>query len=277
MGFFAVAHFFVSDSFSAAQRHSAFLLSPSVLLMSSSTLADFEILEQLGKGSYGTVYRVRRLADQRFYVLKQISMGPLTPLQQRECVSEVSLLASLDSPHIVRYYDSFLDKDALNIIMELCEMGDVHQLLKRQSATAPPSFLSENQLWHLFLHTALGLHYLHARKILHRDLKTMNLFVNAEGNIKIGDLGVAKMLTTQSAMANTAVGTVRKQEQHIRGCRLALRSSSIQLILDCSVAFAAAAAAAAAAAFLRSRIICRRSCAKESHTMRNRTYGRWEW
>ena len=87
--------------------------------MSRSTLSDFVVLGQLGKGSYGTVFKVRRKADERLYVMKQISMGALDERAQRECVQEVTLLAAVDSTHVVRYYDSFLENDCLHIIMSV--------------------------------------------------------------------------------------------------------------------------------------------------------------
>lgn len=72
--------------------------------------------------------------DDRIYVLKQICIGGLSLKEQRDCVVEVRLLASLDSPFVVRYFDSFLDGEqsasTLNIIMEFCEKGDLQQRLK---------------------------------------------------------------------------------------------------------------------------------------------------
>ena len=67
-------------------------------------------------------------------MLKQIHIGSLSLKEQRDCVVEVRLLASIDSPHVVRYYDSFLQGEqaaaTLNIIMEYCQQGDLQQRLK---------------------------------------------------------------------------------------------------------------------------------------------------
>lgn len=75
-----------------------------------------------------------RSVDDRIYVLKQICIGSLSLKEQRDCVVEVRLLASIDSPFVVRYFDSFLDGEqsasTLNIIMEYCEKGDLQQRLK---------------------------------------------------------------------------------------------------------------------------------------------------
>jgi serine/threonine protein kinase len=99
--------------------------------MSRSTLSDFVVLGQLGKGSYGTVFKVRRKADERLYVMKQISMGALDERAQRECVQEVTLLAAVDSTHVVRYYDSFLENDCLHIIMSVRNWAKHSSLTER--------------------------------------------------------------------------------------------------------------------------------------------------
>jgi NIMA (never in mitosis gene a)-related kinase len=74
--------------------------------------------------------------------------------------------------------------------MEYCENGDLGKYLKRQMGRA----LSENTIWKFFIEMVLGLNYLHTHKILHRDIKTINMFLGKENKIKIGDLGVAKLL-----------------------------------------------------------------------------------
>ena len=67
--------------------------------------------------------------------------------------------------------------------------------------------LQESKIWKFFIEMSLGLNYLHSNKILHRDIKTINMFLGKEDKIKIGDLGVAKLLNQTSNFANTVVGT----------------------------------------------------------------------
>jgi NIMA (never in mitosis gene a)-related kinase len=134
-----------------------------------------------------------------------VSLRGLDARQQHDAVRECQLLAALDSPFIVRYFDSFLEGTDLNIVMEFCEGGDVSQLLAKHAAHG--TFLAEKEVWRLFLETVIGVHELHRRHILHRDLKTMNLFLDRNSHIKIGDLGVAKMLSGTDKFAQTIVGT----------------------------------------------------------------------
>ena len=168
----------------------------------ASTRADFIWEEpRLGAGSFGEVHRVRRRADGVTYVIKTISAA-LSRADQEASLNEVRLLASVDHPRVVRYYDSFDDGGRLHIVMEHCERGDLAMLLEAR-AGAP---LAEGEVWAHLLQTASGLHHLHSRKVLHRDLKAKNLFLAADG-VKIGDLGVARLLGASTEFASTVVGT----------------------------------------------------------------------
>jgi NIMA (never in mitosis gene a)-related kinase 1/4/5 len=95
--------------------------------------------------------------------------------------------------------------------MEFCNRGDLQSLLKKAAERNVPG-LKEDVVWNMCLQVILGLHYLHKKRILHRDLKTANVFlqkINSSPNyfVKIGDLGVAKLMDTSTAFANTIVGT----------------------------------------------------------------------
>jgi NIMA (never in mitosis gene a)-related kinase len=87
--------------------------------------------------------------------------------------------------------------------MEYCENGDIGKYLKKQMNRP----LQENKIWKFFIEMSLGLHYLHSNKILHRDIKTINMFLGKDDKVKIGDLGVAKMLNQTANFAHTVVGT----------------------------------------------------------------------
>lgn len=82
-------------------------------------------------------------------------------------------MADLDHEYCVRYYDSFIDEGKLNIVMEYCDRGDLQRLLKNQGNKK----LKEDVIWRLFIQMALGLRYLHTKRILHRDIKSANVFL----------------------------------------------------------------------------------------------------
>jgi NIMA (never in mitosis gene a)-related kinase len=80
-----------------------------------SSTSDFEVLSRLGAGSFGTVYKVRRHADGELYVIKNVRIMELSRKEQSEAINEVQILAQLKSPFVVRYYDSFIERDSLHI------------------------------------------------------------------------------------------------------------------------------------------------------------------
>lgn len=168
-----------------------------------SQTKDFEIIKKLGQGAHGTVYKVRRNKDNNIYVLKQIPLDKMSPSVKKSCINEAFLLHCLQNEFIVRYYDSFLESQKLNIVMEFCEAGDLCTYINQQMGKP----LQEKTIWKFLIQICLGLRFLHAQKILHRDIKTQNIFLSGKDeSIRIGDLGVAKVLD-KSAYAHAQVGT----------------------------------------------------------------------
>lgn len=111
-------------------------------------------------------------------------------------------MGKLSHPFIVSYRSSFIESNTLNIVMEYCRNGDLAQYLKMQNKKPLP----ENKIWKFFLQICLGLQHIHNNRILHRDIKTLNIFLGQDEEVKIGDLGVAKMLSSND-FAMTMVGT----------------------------------------------------------------------
>lgn len=103
----------------------------------------------------------------------------------------------------MRYFDSFVENRQLNIVMEYCEQGDLETFIKNQMGRPLP----ESRIWRYFFQIAEGLLELHSKNILHRDIKSMNIFLTSNDSIRIGDLGVAKRLESTSAHARNLVGT----------------------------------------------------------------------
>ena len=103
---------------------------------------------------------------------------------------EIELLATLESAYIVGYYDSFIEDTKINIIMEYCQHGDLQSYIKRQNGKP----FTDNFIWRTFIHICLGVYYLHAQDIIHRDLKTLNILLAKDNQAKIGDFGAAKKL-----------------------------------------------------------------------------------
>ena len=185
------------------------MASISIQQQSSSSLDDFTIGLMLGRGSFGSVYSCVRKQTSKKYVIKQINVQILSSEEQRDAVKEVRLMASLNHQNIVHYYDSFIDGKLLNIVMGLCDGGDLQEFLKKRNKQ---NKIKEPLVWHLFIQICKGMAYMHSKRILHRDLKTANIFLSNTNDpkrpkVKIGDLGVARVLDNSSSFAQTMVGT----------------------------------------------------------------------
>jgi len=135
--------------------------------------------------------------------MKQINIAQMNRSQKDEALNEAKILQALKSPYIVGYHDSFIENEKLCILMEYCENGDLAQLLKARHGR----LLEEDMIWKYFIEISLALLYLHNKKILHRDMKTMNVFLTKDFHVRLGDLGVAKVLSQNTNFAHTMVGT----------------------------------------------------------------------
>ncbi len=117
------------------------------------------------------------LESKKVFVVKEVDTRGMSKRQSFEALEEINIMGMVDSPYIVNYYDSFVsDSIKINIIMEFCEHGDLHSYLKKLNG----KHLNENVIWKFFIQISLGMHHLHSQNILHRDLKTLNIFLTKE-------------------------------------------------------------------------------------------------
>lgn len=170
----------------------------------------YEILEQVGKGSFGAVTKIRRKSDQKLLVWKEISYGRMKEKEKQQLVSEVNILREFRHPHIVKYYDRIVDKtnSKIFIVMEFCEKGDLGHLIKKHKRDG--TYLNEENIWRLFSHVLLALQACHNRpsgKILHRDIKPGNILMDSNSNAKLADFGLSRIMGENSVYAETKVGT----------------------------------------------------------------------
>ena len=156
-------------------------------------MENFNIIKKIGEGAYSTVYIVRRNEDDQLYALKKVKIQSLSLKEKQNALNEVRILASIKSPFVIGYKESFIDEtdQTLCIVMEYADEGDLFQkitLYKKLHTT-----FSENDAWKIFIQITKGLHDLHSYNILHRDLKSANVFLFRDGTAKLGDLNVSKI------------------------------------------------------------------------------------
>ena len=139
--------------------------------------------------------------------MKSLYYGDMNEKEKQQLVAEVNILRELSHNHIVRYYDRVIDRSAkkIYIVMEYCAGGDLASLIRAQSKAA--TRLSAAFIHQVVWQTASALQLCHSRSFLHRDLKPHNLFLTAHNQIKLGDFGLARILPSPSAFANTHAGT----------------------------------------------------------------------
>jgi len=157
---------------------------------------------RIGSGSYGTVHRVRDRWDDRVYWMKRIDLAASDEKQRRAAYSEVAMLMDLDHPGIVRYHDHFVQELHLCVVMDYCESGDLHHAIKRRARGA--THFAEEEVLDLFMQILDVLSYVHSQRVLHRDLKTHNIFLNGPGRAMLGDFGIAKQLEGSAEATGTA-------------------------------------------------------------------------
>ena len=165
----------------------------------------FEILEKLGDGAYSVVYKVRRKEDSQIYALKKVSLSNLSQKEKENSLNEVRILASVKSTFVIAYKEAFIDEkdQSLCIVMEYADKGDLYQKITQFKKMG--CLIDEVDIWRIFIQMTKGLKALHDLKILHRDLKSANIFLFSDGSAKIGDLNVSKV--AYKGLGYTQTGT----------------------------------------------------------------------
>eukprot|EP00906_Rhabdomonas_costata_P024487 RCo035187 len=184
-----------------------------------------ERLERIGKGSFGEVYRARVRLTGAVVVLKQVDLSGLNPKQRSEAANEVRVLAGLPRhPNVVAHLGSFVDLagERLNIVMEYADRGSLFDRVQQAKDRSQP--LEEVEIWQIFAQLTLALHHVHQAGVLHRDIKSANVFLASPSSpgsgsgggggagegasvVKLGDFGVAKHLLCRADLATTCIGT----------------------------------------------------------------------
>ena len=165
----------------------------------------FLILDKLGEGSFSSVYKVKRKEDGLIYALKKVKFLKLKEKEKLNALNEIRILSSINNQNVISYKEAFFDeKDStLNIIMEYADKGDLFQLISEYKKKK--EHFEENEIWDALIQLLNGLKALHELNILHRDLKSANVFLFSNGLAKLGDLNVSKV--TRKGLGYTQTGT----------------------------------------------------------------------
>ncbi|XP_065681888.1 uncharacterized protein LOC100207375 isoform X1 [Hydra vulgaris] len=169
---------------------------------SGNQISNYEKIRILGRGAYGTAVLYRKKDDDSLVVLKEISLLELNVIERNAAMNEVKVLGMLSHPNIISYYDSFDEDGTLWIEMEYADGGTLADYLSKQE-----NDMDERDILIIFSQMVSAIKYCHDHCILHRDLKTQNIFLTQEGKVKLGDFGIAKIINTHNMGNFTVVGT----------------------------------------------------------------------
>lgn len=170
-------------------------------------IQNYQVFENLGSGATSDVYRVKNKKNGRFFVLKKMSLENMTDEEQLRAKQEITVMDDVDHPNVVKFRESFSDNEdkSVHIIMEYCEFGTLEQLIERQRYEGRP--FPTDVLLEWMAELLCGLAHIHSKRILHRDLKSSNIFVTSKNHLKLGDFGVCTILSNPNAKAESMIGT----------------------------------------------------------------------
>ncbi|XP_072433229.1 serine/threonine-protein kinase Nek5-like isoform X2 [Chiloscyllium punctatum] len=164
----------------------------------------YEVIKLLGQGAFGKAFLVKAKDNNTRVVVKEIKTAKMHQKEREAALKEVTLMDKMKHPNIVKFLDSFEESQSLFIVMEYCDGGDLMHRINMQHGV----YFTEEQVLDWFVQICLGLKHIHDRKILHRDIKTQNIFLCNKGvTVKLGDFGIARMLNNTMELAHTCIGT----------------------------------------------------------------------
>ena len=159
----------------------------------------YEIIQEIGRGAFSIVYKVKSKENNNIYCLKKINTK-----KTKDKENEINILSNLSHPNLIKCFFSFYNSENIYIIMDFCEFGDLFSLL--QSVKKKKVFVNEDIIWNIAIQVLVGLNYLHSKKIIHRDIKLLNLFMTKDKKIKIGDMGMS-IIFDEDELIHSRVGT----------------------------------------------------------------------
>ncbi|XP_068224750.1 serine/threonine-protein kinase Nek3-like [Palaemon carinicauda] len=167
----------------------------------------FKKVSRIGRGTFGEAWLVTSTCSGRRYVIKEVRVDEMSEEELEKTRTEATILARCKHSSIIRYKEYFMltDPATMCLVMEYADGGDLAEKVK--AAKRKGGTIEESTILHWFIQVIFAVQYLHANNILHRDLKTQNIFLTKTNLVKVGDFGIARFLRDKQDLATTAIGT----------------------------------------------------------------------
>ena len=169
---------------------------------------NYKVIQQLGEGSFGKAFLCKRESDDSLCVIKQILIEGLDKKEKDDVLNESIILAKLDHQNIIKFFEVFESnkpKHMVNIVTEYADGGDLSEKIKEKKNKN--NNFTESEILDYFTQICLAIKHIHEKKIIHRDLKSGNIFLMKNGLVKLGDFGIAKRFQKTMDKAKTIIGT----------------------------------------------------------------------
>ena len=159
----------------------------------------FKILQKIGQGNYGSVYKVQNNKTGQILAAK---ICKIESNNNDSFYKEINMLKQCDSPYILKYYSSYLKNNQIWIVLEFCDGGSLLDIMRITN-----KFYNEKEIASIIKMVLKGLQFLHAQRKIHRDIKAGNILLSDEGVVKLGDFGVSAQLTNSISKKVSKIGT----------------------------------------------------------------------
>ena len=164
----------------------------------------YQIIQKLGQGAFGMAYLAKDKFNKKV-VIKDINLNNMSISQRSSLIQEGPILYKLSNENIVKFIEFFFDDSKAFLVMEFAEGGDLSKKLIMQRQKKEPFKEQQILIWCLELCRAIKC--CHDNDIIHRDIKPANIFLTKDNHIKLGDLGIAKILSSNTKKTDTLAGT----------------------------------------------------------------------
>ena len=174
----------------------------------------YDLQRELGRGAFGVVHLAARRTDGELFAIKILEFDELGAAERQACLREAQLLSRLRHPNVIGFEDAALEGGKMHIVMEHAGGGT----LELAEARAAGAHIAEDRLLDLLVQLASALHYMHACRVVHRDVKPANIFLAADGTPKLADVGISQGMLAREVQVGRLLAASEASASGERGC-----------------------------------------------------------